>query len=154
MYGSICPYCNGSASSKKGGDEGDGRNLDSAPITGDSDVIYPVVGWLVCIEGSLKGKDYRLIAKKNRIGSANGMDIQILGDGSVAKRNHAILVYDPSNRSTMLLPGDSHGLVYHNDEVVYAPRELLSYDTVKIGKSRYLFIPLCGEHFEWEEQKI
>lgn len=79
------------------------------------------------------------------------MDIQILGDNKIAKRNHAILVYDPKKRKTLILPGDSQGLVYVNDEAVYSPVELAPYDSIELGKSKFLFIPLCGDNFEWAE---
>ncbi len=79
------------------------------------------------------------------------MDIQILGDNHIAKKNHAVLVYDPKKRKTLILPGDSQKLVYLNDETVYVPMELTAYDVLELGKSKFLFVPLCGEHFEWEE---
>lgn len=67
------------------------------------------------------------------------------------KKNHAVFVYDPKKRKTLILPGDSQGLVYVNDEAVYVPQELSAYDTIEMGKSKFIFIPLCGENFEWSE---
>jgi len=111
----------------------------------------PVTGWLVCIEGPSKGRDYRILTEKNFLGRSDGMDIQVLGDNYIAKRNHAVFVYDPKKRKNLLLPGDSQGLVYVNGEAVYAPIELSQFDTIELGKSKFLFIPLCGENFEWAE---
>jgi len=111
----------------------------------------PVTGWLICIEGASKGRDYKIRSEKNFVGRSDGMDIQILGDNHIAKRNHAIIVYDPKKRKTILLPGDSQGLVYHNDEAVYAPTELKEYDSIELGRSKFLFVPFCGENFEWTE---
>jgi hypothetical protein len=48
-----------------------------------------------------------------------------------------------------LIPGDGVGLVYHNNEAVYSPVELNTYDLIQMGKSKFIFIPLCGMHFEW-----
>ena len=150
-YGDICPYCNKSASITNNDADDSRCKMSSAPHAGDLAVVSPVVGWIVCIEGPSKGRDYRIMAKKNYLGSAEGMDIQISEDHDIAKRNHAVFVYDPQNRSTLLLHGNTHGLIYLNDEAVYKPKVLVSHDIISIGKSKFLFIPLCGEHFEWGE---
>ena len=81
------------------------------------------------------------------------MDIQILGDNEINRKNHTIIVYDAKKLNTMILPGDSSGLAYLNDEPVYVPAELKAYDTVGMGNSRFLFIPLCGTTFSWEDVK-
>ena len=154
-YGSICPYCSKKVllSDQKNayGEDPEGNYDDSIAYIDDLEVMNPVTGWLICIEGPSKGRDYRIHAEKNFVGRSDGMDIQILGDNNIAKRNHAIVVYDPKKRNTVLLPGDSTGLVYHNDEAIYTPVELSSYDTIEIGRSKFIFISLCGENFEWPD---
>jgi hypothetical protein len=111
--------------------------------------MNPVTGWLVCIEGPSRGRDYKIFMAKNFVGRADNMDIQILGDNSISRRNHAILIYDPKKRKTLILPGDAHGLVFVNDEAVHAPLELNEYDTIELGRSKFIYVPLCGEKFEW-----
>lgn len=154
-YGNICPYCNQvvSLGTTKNYVEEDpnGNFTDTIPLFGELEVMAPVTGWLVCIEGPPMGRDYRIFTEKNFLGRSEQMDIQILGDNKIAKKNHAVLVYDPKKRQTLVLPGDSHGLVYVNGDAVYTPVELAPYDTIEIGNSKFLFIPLCGENFEWEE---
>lgn len=115
--------------------------------------IDPVVGWLVCIEGSDKGKDYRIRSEKNFIGRSNKMDICIGGDDSVSRENHAIISYNPRNSVFRILPGDSHGLVYLNEEEVLMPEKLNSYDMVEVGKTKLLFVPFCGDKFKWEKEE-
>lgn len=78
------------------------------------------------------------------------MHIRIVGDNSISQRNHAVIVYDPKKRNFYLLPGDASGLAYLNNEAVYTPTELAAYDVIQLGRSMFLFIPLCGVHFEWE----
>ena len=150
-YGDICPYCNKSVRLGTDTEDIQGDYNDSTPYIGDLEVLNPVTGWIVCIDGPSKGRDYKIFTEKNFVGRADGMDIQILGDNHIAKRNHAVFVYDPKKRKTMILPGDSQGLVYLNDETVYSPQELSAYDTIELGKSKFLFIPLCGENFEWTD---
>lgn len=152
-YGNICPYCNKTVAltNEKSIAEDSENYNDNMPYLGDLEVMDPVTGWLVCIEGPSKGRDYRILTEKNFLGRAESMDIQILGDNHIAKKNHAVFVYDPKKRKTMILPGDSQGLVYVNDEAVYTPLELSPFDIIEMGKSKFLFVPLCGEHFEWKE---
>ena len=153
-YGNICPYCDQvvALGTKKNDVEEDPNGAFSdSPLMGELEIMDPVTGWLVCIEGPPKGRDYRIFTEKNFIGRSEQMDIQILGDNKIAKKNHAVLVYDPKKRQSLILPGDSHGLVYVNDEAIYTPVELAPYDVIELGVSKFIFIPLCGENFEWEE---
>ena len=149
-YGNVCPYCSKTVltSNDKGSADDDD---EGTPYLGDLEIMDPVTGWLVCIDGPSKGRDYKIHSEKNFVGRSDGMDIQILGDNNIAKRNHAVIVYEPKRRATLILPGDSQGLVYHNEEAVYTPKELKGFDTIELGKSKFLFVPLCGENFEWKD---
>lgn len=150
-YGSICPYCNIDTSKKE--------RPEPVPeaLEIETNLLYqeidPVCGWLVCIEGTRVGKDYKIKTGKNFIGRADDMDIQIIGDNDIATRNHAIVVYDPKKKNYVLLPGDSSGIAYLNGEPAYMPSELSSYDVIDLGKSKFLFVPFCGEHFEWADKE-
>jgi hypothetical protein len=149
-HGTICPYCHIDTSERKssvvGGDE-----LAELPI--DYEVSRPVCGWIVCIAGPSKGHDYKIKAGKNFIGRADDMDIQVLGDNEISHRNHVIIAFDPKKRNAMLLPGDSNGIAYCRNEPVYNPVELRSHDNIEIGRSRFLFVPFCGSHFNWEDSE-
>ena len=113
--------------------------------------VKPVCGWLVCIEGARVGMDYKIHDGKNFVGRGDDMDIQILGDNEISRRNHTVIVYDQKQRNTVILPGDAAGLAYLNDAAIYVPTELKPYDTIELGKSRFIFVPLCGENFEWND---
>ena len=97
--------------------------------------------------------DYKIHDGKNFVGRGDDMDIQILGDNEINRRNHTIIVYDAKKMNTVILPGDAAGLAYLNDEAVYVPTELKPYDTISLGKSRFLFAPLCGQNFSWDDVK-
>ena len=153
-YGNICPYCNKTVAlinEKSIAEDPEGAYDSKTPYLGDLEVMDPVTGWLVCIEGPSKGRDYKIMTEKNFLGRGETMDIQILGDNHIAKKNHAVFVYDTKKRKTLILPKDAQGLVYVNDEAVYTPQELSVYDTIELGKSKFIFIPLWGENFEWSE---
>ncbi len=80
------------------------------------------------------------------------MDIQILGDNQISRRNHGVIVFDSKKKETVLLPGDSNGIVYLNDAAVYMPMTLNAYDTIEMGESKFVFIPFCGDNFMWEDK--
>ena len=119
----------------------------------DSTGIDPVVGWLVCVEGPDKGRDYRIRTERNFIGRKDSNDIVIKGDDSISRERHAIISYNPRKRSFRLSPGESRGLIYHNDEEVLTPLELQAYDLLELGKTELMFIPFCGEGFSWDTKK-
>jgi len=37
------------------------------------------------------------------------------------------------------------------EEAVYVPTEVKAYNTIELGRSRFVFLPLCGENFEWND---
>lgn len=114
-------------------------------------VSSPCVGWLIAIGGVHIGQDFRLKVGKNFIGRDPGMDIAMTGDKSVSRNRHAIVVYEPKQHLYLIQPGESSALVYCNDEVVLAPVKLKPYDIITIGEINLLFLPLCGEQFNWSE---
>lgn len=150
-YGKICPYCGLMVK-----DKDDKLTSKSQTVTEiEEELLFsreePVVGWLVCIYGARQGKDYKLHNGKNFVGRADDMDVQILGDDGISRRNHAVIVYDPKKRATTLLPGDAQGIVYLNGDAVYTPVTIDAYSEIELGRSKFVFMPFCGEHFAWED---
>lgn len=111
----------------------------------------PVVGWLVCIQGEEFGKSYSLKSNKNFIGRSDSSDIIIKGDNSVSREKHAVIIYEPHEKIFIAQPGESRELYYLNNKVVLNNETVQAYDILSIGKTKLLFIPLCGERFCWEE---
>ncbi|SJZ97613.1 FHA domain-containing protein [Selenihalanaerobacter shriftii] len=156
-----CPYCDeqnlegnmGAKQEKKTSTVSDTNKngVKTLAYWDNQDGINPVVGWLVCIDGAQRGKDYRILSEKNFIGRSEDMHIYIKGDNAISRRNHAVISYNPKRRHFMLIPGaETTGIIYVNEEAIYAPTELSPYDVVGMGNSEFIFIPLCGQHFEWE----
>lgn len=147
-YGSVCPYCNVETATKE--KQETGKSVEDIEELLFTQEIQPVCGWIVCISGARQGKDYKIKAGKNFVGRADDMDIQILGDNQISRRNHGVIVFDSKKKETVLLPGDSNGIVYLNEAAVYTPMTLNAYDTIEMGESKFVFIPFCGENFMWE----
>lgn len=149
-HGSICPYCNMETAVAEEAKAPEGFDT---PMELLEEEVAPVCGWLVCIEGARIGRDYKIKDGKNFVGRGDDMDIQILGDNDISRKNHTIIVYDAKKKNTVILPGDAAGIAYLNQEAVYVPTELMPYDTIELGRSKFVFVPFCGEHFEWNDVK-
>jgi hypothetical protein len=113
--------------------------------------LEPVVGWIVCIEGTEKGKDFRIWAKNNTIGRSEKMDVCIKGDTTISRENHARLAYDEKHNKFHLIPAESTNNIYLNDEPIYVPSVLEAYDVIELGESRFVFVPLCNDRFDWKD---
>ena len=81
------------------------------------------------------------------------MNIQIIGDMSISRKNHCSISYNPKQRMFMITPGEATGLIYVNNEALYDTRELRIYDLIEMGESKFVFVNLCGDFFEWNKEK-
>ena len=115
----------------------------------DEMTIQPVVGWLVSIQGSTIGKDFRLCSGRNYIGRGKDMDIVLEGDNKVSRSKHAIILFDPKSQKTLCQAGESRELFYLNDSVVTGTVELKQGDVITIGDTKLMFVPFCGDLHTW-----
>jgi Inner membrane component of T3SS, cytoplasmic domain len=143
--GATAPAGGGAAAKPRPGDDGKTVSLIHKKAG-----IDPVVGWLVCVEGADRGRDYRIRSEKNFIGRAESMDVAIRGDETISRENHAVVSFNPKARQFKLHPGDSRGLVYLNGEEVDHPSPLKAGDHIELGQTKLLFVPLCSDSFTWE----
>ena len=113
----------------------------------------PVVGWLVCIDGATKGNDYRIHSQNNYIGRSARMDISIPGDPHISAENSAIIAYDNEDRTFYFGPGSGRNIVRVNGKPALSVEKIEAYDVLTIGTTKLLFVPLCGDRFDWNEKK-
>ena len=127
------------------------------PVDGDdkeeSTSFDPVVGWLVCIDGATKGNDYRIHSQNNYIGRSARMDISIPGDPHISAENSAIIAYDNVDRTFYFGPGSGRNIVRVNGKPALSVEKIEAYDVLTIGTTKLLFVPLCGDRFDWNEKK-
>jgi len=131
------------------GDQAGGPAGATRALHRDPSGVSPVVGWLVCVEGPDRGRDYRLHSEKNFIGREPGMDICIAGDDSISRQRHAAIVYEPKKKTFWLQPGDAAGLVYLNEELVNTPVQMFEDDTVALGKTKLVLVPFTSAKCQW-----
>lgn len=168
-----CPHCNQTTVSTVMQNT-EGENLYTKPLTeaipktepaaveddGAKTIGYfggisnePVVGWLVSIEGSTFGMDFKLKTGRNFIGRAPDMDVSLTGDSTISRDKHAIILYEPRGNVFLVQPGDAKELFYLNDKVVLGATEISAYDVLSLGNTKLLFIPCCSDKFNWDSVK-
>lgn len=110
-----------------------------------------VTGWLVCVKGVERGRDYRLHHGFNRIGRGYGMSVCIVDDVHISRENHCAIVYDDRSNTFSLVPMGGN-LVYMGGEVITEPITLSAGDVIGIGSSEFEFIAFCREGRVWEKE--
>jgi Inner membrane component of T3SS, cytoplasmic domain len=126
---------------------GDGKTVS---LTHKKAGIDPVVGWLVCVSGADRGRDFRIRSERNFIGRGQSMDIAIGGDDTISRENHAVVSFNPRSRQFKLHPGESRGLIYLNGDEVDGPVALKAGDHIELGQTKLMLVPLCSDGFSWE----
>ena len=121
-------------------------------LAGDSQ-LEPVVGWLVCIDGPLRGVDFRIHDGYNYIGREEG-DIHIHGDNQISRQKHAVISFYAKRRTFHVGPADGRNIIELNDEPVFSPVEMKSHDVLTVGSTRLMLVTLCGPRFSWTEGVI
>lgn len=109
----------------------------------------PVTGWLVVVEGSNAGEDFRLIPAINSIGRNSSNTISIDNDDTTISRDkHCIVEYDIKSGKFYLERGVN--TTYLNGNRVGGDgAELSSGDIIEIGATKFKFIPFCNSEFCW-----
>ena len=121
-------------------------NLNAgAPATAPSE---PVVGWLVCVDGPVRGVDFRLHDGYNFIGREEG-DIHIQGDNAISRQKHAVVAFYAKRNTFYAGPADGRNIIELNGEPVFNHTEMKSYDVLTIGNTKMMLVALCGDKFNW-----
>lgn len=107
------------------------------------------VGWLVCIDGAMRGKDYRLYPGFNRVGRNIGADICVQ-DPEVAGENHCAVVYEERKGEFYVVPGKGT-LTWLDGETLQQAEKLSDGSRIRLGKTTLELAAFCkGEHV-WKE---
>lgn len=110
----------------------------------------PAVGWIVIVEGPGRGHHCPVYYGQNSIGRGADQRIRLgFGDTRIARDSHAFLIYDDVARKFYLRDNGKTNLVRLNGAPVMAPMPLNDRDRIQIGETVMMFVPLCGENFDW-----
>jgi hypothetical protein len=112
----------------------------------------PVVGWLIVVKGPGRGNAVRLGYGWNSIGrDASQRACLDFGDSQISRLNHAKLLYDPRARKFTLTLGEGTNPTYVRGDVLLGPTEVQSGDRIQMGDTELLFLALCSETFDWQD---
>ncbi|MBM4398395.1 MAG: FHA domain-containing protein [Deltaproteobacteria bacterium] len=113
------------------GDEGEGEAKTQAiNISQFEDTNFkPCVGWVVIMEGAQKGRDFRLVPGRNRLGTDADMEV-VLTDPYVSS-HHATLVYNDEGLWNLSDAGSTNGTKVNGKRVMQAV--VVDNDTLTIG---------------------
>jgi hypothetical protein len=109
-----------------------------------------VVGWLVGVNSVIRGESFPVRMGRNVIGRDRRSDIVINDDQ--ASSHHADLVFRPEERRFILMDHNSTNGTYVNEAEIEPRRDLSAKDVIRIGSHRFIFFPLCGDGFHWDDE--
>lgn len=110
----------------------------------------PVLGWLVCVEGRKRGKDYRLTQEVNYIGRATSNDICLDFDEEISRDTTITIAYVKQSRVFRLDTEQSRNPVYVNGQPVLSELYLRDKDIICVGGTCLKLVCFCDASFEWE----
>lgn len=110
---------------------------------------YYITGWLVCVAGPERGRDYRLRYGFNQIGRSHKMDVCIFEDDAISRGGHCNVVYEHRKNQFLLVPGNG-SMTFVEDAMLEAPILLHSGDRFQIGNTVLEFIAFCRDDIKWE----
>lgn len=126
----------------------------SSDVGNNTQVTHlPVAGWLVIVEGSGQGKDFRLIQGENKIGRDVEMEICLDfgadSDEMISRDSHAIVFYDNHANVFFVEKGKSRNMPLINNRTIRASEDVQSGDIIQVGKTKLMLITFCNENFKW-----
>ncbi len=113
----------------------------------------PVVGWLVVIGGPGLGAFRPIFEGNNTIGRSPSQRIPLdFGDDAISAEEQAYIRYDSADREFLFVPNLAKtNVVQINEEKPTTPVKLQAMDVITMGRTQFVFVPFCGEEFDWSE---
>lgn len=103
---------------------------------------------LVAIHGIHRGEIREIYRGQNTIGRGVDMKIRLENDETVSRNIHCIIIGDENDRC-FVKTGQSRGMTYLNNKVIFATTELQDRDVIAIGKTELLLVKICSNGFSW-----
>ena len=113
----------------------------------------PVVGWLVIIGGPGLGAFRPIYEGNNTIGRAANQRVPIdFGDDAISSEEQAYIRYDGAERAFLFVPNLAKtNVVAVNDKRPTSAVTLQPMDVITVGRTQLVFVPLCGQEFDWSD---
>ncbi|NOZ02217.1 MAG: FHA domain-containing protein [Deltaproteobacteria bacterium] len=101
----------------------------------DDTQFQPCVGWVVIMDGPQKGRDFRLVPGRNRIGTDADMEV-VLTDPYVSS-HHATIVYNDEGIYQISDAGSTNGSKVNGKKVMQA--QIVDNDNLQLGHTALKF---------------
>ncbi len=95
----------------------------------------PCVGWVVVMDGPQEGRDFRLVAGRNRIG--NNADMEVVLSDSYVSSHHATIVYNDEGIYQISDAGSTNGTRVNGKRVMQA--QIVDNDRLQLGHTELKF---------------
>lgn len=107
-----------------------------------------ITGWLVCITGAERGRDYKLHQGFNRVGRDYQLDIAVMDDSAISREAAFAVVYDDKSNQFFAVQ-QSSGTAYLNGKTLEGAMPLKTGDILYTGNSEFEFVAFCREGRTW-----
>ena len=117
----------------------------------------PPAGWLVCVSGPDKGKDFCVNTEKTLIGRSGSNNYKVELTDEKISRNSAVAVvaYLPDTHTFVVSPVPGGNLLVRiNNAGIQGPYALNDNDIIKIGDTVLVFISFCNQNFDWDHYEV
>jgi hypothetical protein len=102
------------------------------------------------VEGPGRGQFRPIHYGQNAVGRGQDLRVSIdFGDQRISREAHAFVIYDEMQRKFFVRDNGKSNIVRLNGNAVLAPTQLGDRDTISIGDTTLLFVPLCDQNFDW-----
>lgn len=131
----------------------DRTEVDDGDVTRVEEDFDYISGWMVCIAGPQKGKEFRLHSGGySKIGRNPSFDVA-LTDTKISREFSMWVCFDPVTQNYLIGAKAGGNLVYLNGKLFppESTHELKRNDRIRVGESELMFIPLCDENFQWTD---
>ncbi|MGB7240986.1 MAG: FHA domain-containing protein [Sulfitobacter sp.] len=116
-----------------------------------NDIKFPV-GWLLVSEGPGRGGCFMLAAGSTSVGLGSDVSVHLgFGDESIPSGSHIQIDFDAETSMFLLRPNNQTVEILLNGDALTKDQPLNSHDNILIGETTLLFLPLCGDDFDWAE---
>lgn len=134
-------------------------SITREPVIGEEHVLFSAngmleddrrlpVGVLVAIEGTCKGAIYRLQNGYNYLIVEQQM-IYLQYEPDAEHQPQAAIYYDVGQNLFVLKLMDENADIRIGKMQLEDSVRLVLYDTILIGEDIFLFVPICGDQFQW-----
>jgi len=117
------------------------------------EMVDPIVGWFVVVQGPGIGQSVNLGSGMNTIGRDPDERVSLpFGDTLISSKDHVRVIYDDESREFLIVPGSGSNVTKIGTKIVATPQPLENYSLIRLSKQTHVrFVAFCNEGFDWSD---